>query len=368
MLRLLCRCTHVLSVCPRIPRPGGARRRGAHGPIRWWPTPRLHRRRSAPTCCRPTGVVARGYPWPTRESTVRREAVRLQAAEWVDQDVAVSEIAKRLRVSDNAVCRWRRQWHAGGESGLASKDSSGADCRLSPEQQDQLAAALREGPAAHGWVEDQRWTLARVADLIAQLFGVRHTQRGVSFLLHRLGFRPQVPTHRPIDRTKRRSPRGGKRRGCRQKLAVERGVWIWFEDEASPQTQRRTEQLRRTDYAVLLGAAHRYLKVDLVVIWGNPNTHISAAMRHLIANRSWLHVIRLPAPRTGPQSHRKCLVPRQTQPGQPRCHRRRPQCHASSPCGKLRSSGHGMASRTSFGPTYGRVWASLPDLRGFAQE
>nr|AGS49939.1 mobile element protein [uncultured bacterium esnapd26] len=48
-----------------------------------------------------------------------------------------------------------------------------------------LEAELRRGPAAHGWVEDQRWTLARVADLIARLHHVRSTPRGVSYLLHR---------------------------------------------------------------------------------------------------------------------------------------------------------------------------------------
>jgi putative transposase len=37
-------------------------------------------------------------------------------------------------------------------------------------QVDKLAALLQEGPAAHGRVEDQRWTLARIADLIASRF------------------------------------------------------------------------------------------------------------------------------------------------------------------------------------------------------
>jgi transposase len=52
----------------------------------------------------------------------------------------------------------------------------------------------------HGWDEDQRWTLARVAELIARMFGVSYTLRGVSFLLHRNGFTPQVPARRAIER------------------------------------------------------------------------------------------------------------------------------------------------------------------------
>ena len=48
-----------------------------------------------------------------------------------------------------------------------------------------------------------------------------------------------------------------------------------------------------------------------MLIWDNLNTHISAAMRELIAARDWLHVIRLPAyapdlnPTEGVWSHLK---------------------------------------------------------------
>jgi len=136
----------------------------------------------------------------TAEGRARREAVRLQAAQLFAQDIPVREIAKRLRVSHNAVYVWRRRWLADGEAGLLSKGASDNRCRLSPKQLEQLAAALQEGPAAHGWVEDQRWTLARVADLIARLFRVRYSLRGVSLLLHRMGFSPQMPAHRPVER------------------------------------------------------------------------------------------------------------------------------------------------------------------------
>ncbi|MEY9860560.1 transposase [Catenulispora sp. GAS73] len=63
-----------------------------------------------------------------------------------------------------------------------------------------LAQALEEGPAVHGWVEDQRWTLARVTRLIFELFRVRYTPRGVSYLLHRIGWSPQMPQHVAAER------------------------------------------------------------------------------------------------------------------------------------------------------------------------
>lgn len=60
-----------------------------------------------------------------------------------------------------------------------------------------------------------------------------------------------------------------------------------------------------SDYAALLDAAHQQLGGPIVVIWDNLNTHISAAMRALIAARDWLYVIRLPAyaPDLNPVEH-----------------------------------------------------------------
>lgn len=136
----------------------------------------------------------------TVEGRARREVVRLQAAEMLAQEVPVPEIARRLRVSQNAVYVWRRRWLAEGEAGLVSRGPSGTGCRLSDVQVDRLAVMLEDGPAAHGYTEDQRWTLARIADLIARHFRVHYSLRGVSLLLHRMGFSPQIPAHRPVER------------------------------------------------------------------------------------------------------------------------------------------------------------------------
>lgn len=136
----------------------------------------------------------------TEKGRATREAVRLQAAEWFARDMPVGEIAGRLRVSTNAVYVWRRRWRAGGPGALVSKGPGGSACRLDDRRRARLAQALEQGPAAHGFGEDQRWTLARVAELIARLFHTRYTLRGVSYLLHRMGFSPQVPAHRAVER------------------------------------------------------------------------------------------------------------------------------------------------------------------------
>ena len=126
--------------------------------------------------------------------------MRLEAAHLFEQDVGAVQVAHRLWVSTKSAYQWRRRWRAGGEAALASKGPGGTACRLSAGQLARLRAALDGGPAAWGWDQDQRWTLARVATLIARLFHIRYTLRGTSYLLHRLGYTPQVPVHRAAER------------------------------------------------------------------------------------------------------------------------------------------------------------------------
>jgi transposase len=126
--------------------------------------------------------------------------VRLQAAQMYEHDVSPVQVAGQLRVSTKSAYQWRRRWRAGGDAALASKGPGGAACRLTAGQLGRLRAALDGGPAAWGWDQDQRWTLARAATLIARLFHVRYTLHGTSYLLHRLGYSPQVPIHRAAER------------------------------------------------------------------------------------------------------------------------------------------------------------------------
>src|SRR5215469_13470640 len=136
----------------------------------------------------------------TAQGRSRREQVRLRAAEMFADDADARQVARTLRVSTKSVYQWRRAWRAGGEEALASKGAGGSPCRLDEGQLEQLRAALEAGPAAYGWDQDQRWTLARAAALAVRLFGVSYTLRGMSFLLHRLGYSPQVPVHRAVER------------------------------------------------------------------------------------------------------------------------------------------------------------------------
>jgi len=135
----------------------------------------------------------------TAEQRARREKVRLEAADMIEAGAGDREIARRLRVSRMSANRWRRALAAGGREALASRGAGGAKCKLTPAQLEELEAVLDAGPAACGYA-DQCWTLARIADLVWQRFGVEYTLAGVHVLLHRIGWSVQVPARRAAER------------------------------------------------------------------------------------------------------------------------------------------------------------------------
>ena len=89
------------------------------------------------------------------------------------------QVAKCLRVSTKSAIM--PAVLARGRRGGPDLQSPGGNVRkLDDTQLTRLRAALDLGPAAHGWKQDQRWTLARVTALIARLFHVSYTLRGTS--------------------------------------------------------------------------------------------------------------------------------------------------------------------------------------------
>jgi transposase len=134
----------------------------------------------------------------TAEGRMRRERVRMDAVKMFEQRAPAAAIAAELRVTERSVHRWRRAWLAGGPAELASRGQA-ARCRLDEAQLAGLETVLEAGPLAAGY-QDQRWTLARIRDLIARKFRVRYTLPGVWYLLRRLGWTCQMGARRAIER------------------------------------------------------------------------------------------------------------------------------------------------------------------------
>jgi Transposase and inactivated derivatives len=114
----------------------------------------------------------------TAAARTKREKVRFTAAEMFVRGLAPPQVARQLRVSHKSAYAWHRTWKAGGVQALASRGPGGSRCQLTADQLTRLEHELDAGPAAHGWVEDQRWTLARIAKLIKGRFGISYSLRG----------------------------------------------------------------------------------------------------------------------------------------------------------------------------------------------
>jgi transposase len=130
----------------------------------------------------------------------RRERVRFEAADRFADGASDGEVAREFRMSRMSANRWHRAFEAGGRGALVSKGPGGAVCKLDDARLAVLEAALEAGPAAHGWTENQCWTLARVTELIQAQFRVAYTVGGMDCLLRRLGWSWQAPARRAGER------------------------------------------------------------------------------------------------------------------------------------------------------------------------
>jgi putative transposase len=164
---------------------------------------------------------------------VKREQVRRQAAGLFAAGATPIEVAAQLEISAKSARAWRRAWVAGGEDALASKGPSGPASKLSVRQLGELEQLLEAGPAAAGFTEDPRWTLARVAQVIATRFRIRYSLKGVSLVLRRLGWSPQLPIHRAAERDEQQIARWRRR----QWPAVKGSRAGWARGSASPTRQ-----------------------------------------------------------------------------------------------------------------------------------
>ncbi|WP_308184874.1 helix-turn-helix domain-containing protein [Streptomyces sp. MNU76] len=112
---------------------------------------------------------------PRRQAA--REQLRLEAAERFAGGEKTADIARELRVGERQVEKWRRAWREGGAEALRSKGPMCVEL-LSPAQWERLVRELERGTLAHGWDEDQGWTLVRIRALIIRLFLVEYTVQG----------------------------------------------------------------------------------------------------------------------------------------------------------------------------------------------
>src|SRR3954469_10414977 len=125
---------------------------------------------------------------------------RMRALELHQQGWTQRGIAAALGATESAVSQWLAAARDAGPEALVSHtDRRGVAPRLTPEQVRLIPDFLWHGAEAYGFRGDV-WTCGRVAGVIREEFDVSYSNSQVSRLLKQLGWTPQVPITRAIQR------------------------------------------------------------------------------------------------------------------------------------------------------------------------
>jgi transposase len=126
---------------------------------------------------------------------------RMRAAElFAEDDLSQADIGRGLGVSHQTVSDWHAVWEKGGAEALRGAGRAGRRPKLTAEQLAEVEAALEKGPKENGYATEL-WTLARVAEVIEAVTGVRYHNGHVwRILREQLGWTRQRPARQAIER------------------------------------------------------------------------------------------------------------------------------------------------------------------------
>ena len=127
------------------------------------------------------------------------ERRRVRALELLKTGLMPVEVARRVGVDRRSVRRWKAAVRAGGSQAVRARPTPGRPTKLIEKDRRRLEAVLVKGAQAAGFPTDL-WTCPRVTEVIRRRFGVHYHVAHVGRLLHALGFSPQKPARRAIER------------------------------------------------------------------------------------------------------------------------------------------------------------------------
>jgi len=131
------------------------------------------------------------------------EQRRQRAIALLEKDHRPVDIARMLGVDRRSVRRWKAAYRRQGTQGIEARPAPGRPPKLHPRQRAQLERRLLKGARAAGY-ESDLWTCPRVAELIAEAFGVIYHPDHIGRLLRSLGWTPQRPQRRAAERDEAR--------------------------------------------------------------------------------------------------------------------------------------------------------------------
>jgi len=127
------------------------------------------------------------------------ETRRRRALALVEEGLSLNAVTRRLGCAASSVLRWQQTFRCGGAAGLRVRRAPGRPPRLSPRHRERLLTLLLRGAMARGYRTDV-WTTQRIAEVIAQHFGVGYHRDHVGRLMASLGWSYQEPERRARER------------------------------------------------------------------------------------------------------------------------------------------------------------------------
>jgi transposase len=124
---------------------------------------------------------------------------RLKAGRMMLAGKGCAEVALAVGVARQTVYTWKRLLDEGGIDALRAVPERGRPAQLDEQQLAALRATLLQSPTSQGF-GTELWTLKRVGAVIERLHGVRFGQTKIWRILGSLGFSPQKPEKRAIER------------------------------------------------------------------------------------------------------------------------------------------------------------------------
>lgn len=144
-----------------------------------------------------------GNPRGVKRDFEALERRRFEAVKLFGKDFNNSEIARRLKVSNQTVSRWRKEHQQGGNVALRSAGRAGRLPCLDDQDKARLVELLHQGPERLGY-ETPLWTCERVAHLIEANFEVDYHPGHVWRILRQLRWSVQQPVGRALERNEAR--------------------------------------------------------------------------------------------------------------------------------------------------------------------
>lgn len=132
-------------------------------------------------------------------SPAELERRRRRAIDLLEQGLAPVEVAHRVGVDRRSVRRWKAAYQQQGKAALQAKPAPGRPPALDAKARSRMERTLLKGAVAAGFATDL-WTCPRIAEVIERQFGVSYHVDHVGRLLHQLGWSPQKPERRAVER------------------------------------------------------------------------------------------------------------------------------------------------------------------------